>query len=525
AIAVCAASLLAAQTVATADPTITPPPMAIASSATSPLAAATTQSASAGRTWVWPYFAVTDGDAYDKPALRVLGPAGSTFTDPVFQSTITRVTDADTRPGTPDVSYRTPSSPQQNAWSASGSYFYVTSTDGSIVPFAFDATTGTATRIQSTTSGAGGLLLNFYIEPQFSYVNDSIIYGSVADGDLHTIDQYDFSAVGQYTQIIDLETIVSGLSGTFIGGIGSSDGPDERIMAMFGGTGQNLHHLVIVFSRANPANYSLVDTWASTMNGDPTASILNFSLHHVAIDRSGRYLMLYPTEDDQTGPRQAPQAVLWDTQTDTFTEMTADMHPYGHDAFGYGVWVNQDCCTSTPTWDAVEWQFRNLNAPTATRDVLPTVLQPEELDVDSHSTWNNATPDGAAPFISATLRYGASLDGPWRALDDEIVAIQANAPGLDPTIWRFAHHRSDVTDDSDPSNTAFWYEPRPNVSHDGQWVLFTSNWEKTLGTDPRGDAATMARQDVFLVQLATSGPTTVAATASTPGRTHGGVPR
>ena len=43
--------------------------------------------------------------------------------------------------------------------------------------------------------------------------------------------------------------------------------------------------------------------------------------------------------------------------------------------------------------------------------------------------------------------------------------------------------------------------PRPNVSPDGRWVLFTSNWEKTLGTDPTGEPGAGARQDVFLVEL------------------------
>jgi hypothetical protein len=52
---------------------------------------------------------------------------------------------------------------------------------------------------------------------------------------------------------------------------------------------------------------------------------------------------------------------------------------------------------------------------------------------------------------------------------------------------------------------SFWYEPRPNVSGDGRWVLFTSNWEKTLGADPVGESGTGYRQDVFLVQLKGSG--------------------
>jgi hypothetical protein len=37
------------------------------------------------------------------------------------------------------------------------------------------------------------------------------------------------------------------------------------------------------------------------------------------------------------------------------------------------------------------------------------------------------------------------------------------------------------------------------VSPDGRWVIFTSNWEKTLGVDER-DGGT-ARQDVFLLRL------------------------
>jgi hypothetical protein len=42
------------------------------------------------------------------------------------------------------------------------------------------------------------------------------------------------------------------------------------------------------------------------------------------------------------------------------------------------------------------------------------------------------------------------------------------------------------------------YRPRPNVSPDGRRVIFTSNWEKTLGIDP---GTNTFRQDVFLLAL------------------------
>jgi hypothetical protein len=102
------------------------------------------------------------------------------------------------------------------------------------------------------------------------------------------------------------------------------------------------------------------------------------------------------------------------------------------------------------------------------------------------------------PVISATYRYGDNTT-PWRAWDDEVIAIETGAPaGTGATVWRFAHHRSNVASDTNPLGLWFWYTPRPNVSPDGRWVLFTSNWEKTLGSDPKDKTF---RQDVFIVQL------------------------
>jgi hypothetical protein len=455
-------------------------------------------------TTIGPYAAVVDRQTYAKPILPVLASAGASAVDPVFQSTVFRLTDSTTRPGYLNRSYRTPSSPHQNTWSARLSYSYVMSGDGSVIPFTFDQSTGAAQRINPTATGNGGLVLSFYVEPQFSYVTDSIIYGSYSGsgGTLHTIDQYDFSTSG-YTRLLDLDTLVPGLSGTYIGGIGSSAGQTERLMAFFGGTSQDRHYYVVVFDKANPANRTIVDTHASTVNGAATSIPLNFSLHHVAIDHSGRYLMLYPTAGDQASARKAPQSVVWDTLTNTFTELGVSARPYGHDALGYGVSVNQDCCTST-SYDAAQWQFRSLSNPLDTRDVITNVLTPRVVYMADHTTWNNARPDRLVPFISGLYRYGTDTTAP-RAWDGEIVAVQTDAPaGADAIVWRFAHHRSDVRSDLDAARSSFWYMPRPNVSPDGRWVLFTSNWEKTLGIDPTGEPGSGARQDVFLVKLASS---------------------
>lgn len=129
------------------------------------------------------------------------------------------------------------------------------------------------------------------------------------------------------------------------------------------------------------------------------------------------------------------------------------------------------------------------------------VLQPKELYLSEHPSWHNASPDRMVPFVTATYRY-ADNTVEWRPWDDEIVGVQTNmAPGVGAEVWRLAHHRSDVRHDGDPSRLSFWYTPRANISGDGRWVLFTSNWEKTPGTDPGAGAGGAARQDVFLLQL------------------------
>jgi len=433
------------------------------------------------------YDAVTDRGRREEPALIKLGPAGFSFNDPAFGTRMWRVTDSLTRPDAPNRSFRTPSATHQTAWSADSSYFYVVSNGGTIIPFAFDPDTGRFSRLAT---------LRFYIEPQFSYVNDSLIYGSVntAGASLRTIDQYDFGT-GAYTRLLDLDALVPGLSGTFVGGIASSAGAPERVIAIFGGTSQDRHHYVLVFDRANPSHRRLLDTAGSRLDGYRLKKQLGFNLHHAAIDRSGRYVALYPTGVDLAAPRKAAQVYMWDTQTDLITPMPLDTaHSGGHDAYGYGVAVNKDCCVSNTPWDAAQWQLRSLASPIASTELIRPMLTPKEIALSDHPTWNNARADRLVPFISATYRYGTEAVE-WRPWDNEIIAIQTDVGNGSAEVWRLAHHRSDVNNDDSPEVISFWYTPRPNVSRDGRWVLFTSNWEKTLGTDPQGVAGEKARQD------------------------------
>jgi hypothetical protein len=423
--------------------------------------------------------AVTDRGPRPKPALVKVGVAGFSFNDPVFGSRLWRVTDRFTRPDQVDRSYRTPSAAHQNAWSADSSYFYVLSTDGTVVPFAFDPERGAASRLEA---------LRFYIEPQFSYRNAGILFGSVSGGSLRTIDQYDF-ATGEYTQLLDLDLLATGLKDTYIGGVSSSAGATERILAFFGGTSQDRHHYVVVFDRHAPHNRKLLDT-----------ATLDFKLHHATIDRSGRYVMLYPPGGDLEAPRKAAPVYVWDTATGVTTPLPLTTAiSGGHDVFGYGIRINQDCCATT-TWDAAQWQIRSLASPLVSRDLITPVITPKQVYLADHASWHNARPDRLMPFVTATYRYGANTTE-WRAWDDEILVVQTDVGDGGAEVVRLAHHRTDIRHDDAPERSIFWYMPRPNISRDGRWLLFTSNWEKSLGVDLKAPAGERARQDVFLLQM------------------------
>ena len=440
------------------------------------------------------YNAITDRTPYFEPALPQLGPAGFTFNDPTFGSKMLRVTDALTRPGSPNRSYRAPSNPLLSAWNASSTAFYVISNDGTAIPFAFDGTSLSAVRLQPSATGNGGTTLGFYQEPHFSAVDPNLIYGAVAGTNNRTVGQYDFQA-RTYTPLLDLDTIASGLAGTYLGVVATGGSAPEKLMVVFGGGSQDNHFLAMWAPIGNFGARKVLNTLTSTINGVPTNITLNFHLHSAFIDKSGRYVLLGPRGSDLGSPRFAAQEYVWDTTTDTITAVTTSMLSGGHGTAGYGTWINQDCCTSS-TYDGLQWQFRYLNDLHRTGDLISPVLQPKKVYIADHTSWHNSRPDALVPVISAT--YRSTIDTtPWRAWDDEIIAIDTTG-GVGGVTYRFAHHRSDIRSDTDPTVNYFWYQPIAAVSPDGRYAIFTSNWEKTLGRD---SSEGTFRQDVFLVQL------------------------
>jgi len=362
-----------------------------------------------------------------------------------------------------------------------------------------------SSRIGASTTGDGGLVIVSHTEPQFSFVSPNILFGTDQDStnDWPIVRQYDFST-GLYTNLLNLGTVAPIAPHTYAGGLSSSAGAPEKLLAFFGGPQQDDHYLVAVFTLGQ-TSVMVLDAVASTItvNGTtmPTSIPMGFHLHHAWLDKSGRYVVMDSTAPDRGAPRFASPKYVWDTASNVLTALAevaavAD----GHYSTGFGVMINHDCCTST-AWDAGQWQLRSLATPTVTSDLITNLVTPKKVYLDDHNSWNNAQAGTLVPFLAATYRTGSDTT-PWRAWDDEIIAGQTSAGAAGSTVWRFGHHRSLPANDIDPLGLSFWYEPRPNVSQDGRWAIFTSNWEKTLGVDPIGQTGSIYRQDVFLVELA-----------------------
>lgn len=458
---------------------------------------------------------LTNRTVYTKPAMPSFGAAGGIVVDPTFGSRILRVTDANTLPSSVNASHSTPSASHQLAWNKDSTKFYIRGTAATCVPFSFNPSTMQAARIAG--SGDGGLVISTAsTEPQFSWVDANIIYVTTTDtvpnNEQPIIQKYSFSGAS-YTTLLNLRTIPNvtlPAFRTYCGAIYGSETAPEKIATFFGGASQDQHYLVAVFQVGSPTTCTVIDTTNSLIYingaaGVATSLTLGFLLHHSQIDRTGRYVTLEPTSADIAGGK-APK-YIWDTQTNAIAALTP--YPNAHTVMGWGDFINNDFAPDPGPYDGVQFSYRTLADPTHPRNIIRNPQSVGETYIDGHTTWNNALAASLQPVTTELYRaYDGPNDvsphntAPWRAWDDEIISIEVANSGATTTVFRHCHHHSIVRDDVDTAGAQpFWYQPRPNISPDGKWCLFTSNGDRTLGTELGSSSPVTKRNDVFLVEM------------------------
>jgi hypothetical protein len=215
------------------------------------------------------------------------------------------------------------------------------------------------------------------------------------------------------------------------------------------------------------------DVFAFTLTQTPTSGFIGYlvwkrstnevllrqlapNVDEVLLDKGGRYLNVQTTGTNDT--------VIWDLQTKTSTKLPFNTLGYRHVDAGYGT-------IFTAQWND-DYAFRSLATPTTFTSILPGYIS-YNTQQDHFSML--ADNEGWA----LVARYSTSGGPVLKAFDNEIFQVATDGSNQ---VRRLAHHRSVYNDYNDTT--------RANISRDGQFVAFTSNWGNADG-----------RRDVYIVQV------------------------
>lgn len=410
-----------------------------------------------------------------------MGPAGSIIGDPTFGSRMVRVTDTKTDGRGTSESYSTPSSAEQNSWNTDSTKFYVRGIDGRLMLFDFNVST-------MAVHSIGAPSVSWIGEPQFSYSQPNILYGVTSHRPM--IQQYDISTT-RTTDVNDASNCVK-LKPSDAGHAISVSANDQR-MAMVIGPEQDTDYLIYIYDRVKGCRWYNVQTGEIGGQWGPKGNISipdRYLIHDARMNKSGRFVEITRSGASPPGvappPNPAPSFV-WNVDT----MEVAPCGPKackGHHALGYSHFVNP-----SEQEHPMDLWIRPLNRLDATSPLIKP-LPAIQGWYDLHISWNNVNADDSAPACLSTYRRdnpntpGAppAVFGPW---ENEIACVETD--GKNSKVWRFAHTYS-------TAQNGFWSSPRGNVSQDGRFYMFTSDWEDQLG-QVRGTSR--YRTDVFIVEL------------------------
>jgi hypothetical protein len=188
------------------------------------------------------------------------------------------------------------------------------------------------------------------------------------------------------------------------------------------------------------------------------------NLDEVQVDKSGRFLAVKAKFD------RTVNVQIVDLQTgkvESLTNPAPDFSP-GHSDNGRAIVVGYD------NWNN-QYTVRNLATPHQFRTAMSFGNDWSQANHVSMLADN----EGWCVISNYTVSNGGAL-GPFR---NEIFQVSTDGS---QRVRRLAHHRSVYRD--------YWDTPRANISRDGRFVAFTSNW---------GSAT---RRDVFIIKVPPPSP-------------------
>jgi hypothetical protein len=401
-----------------------------------------------------------------------LGPAGSVVKDPTFGSRIVRVTDAKADPQGKGRWFSTPSSAEQNPWNSSSTAFYVSTAGGQFVLYEFNPS-DMAVRQQRV------IKVPWQGEPQFSYTNPDILYG-VRSRDA-AFQQYNISTGQLETIHATSECMKSDTPGHSI-----TVSADDNRMSTSIGPQQDRNYAVYVYDRKQGCRWFNTETGEIGGQWGPKGQISipdRLKIHNERMSKSGKYIWI-----QRGGGGPGRFWLLWEVET--MNVVSCPLQCKSHQALGYSHGIGGSGFTHP-----MDLIMRPLDRLEQTRHLVADLrpLNGARYWFDAHFSWNNVDANDSRPICMSTYRPDnpktggpPNVDNPW---DNEILCVETD--GKDSKIWRFAHTYS-------TAKNGFWSTPRGNVSPDGRFFMFTSDWQNQLGPTPSGNGY---RTDVFIVEL------------------------
>jgi len=442
-----------------------------------------------------------------------LAGAGYYFTPSDFNTPILRITDANTYTSNSSRSFATDcgGSAEANLFDVTNTRFYVCDGGTGVHIFRLDA---------SVNPPKAALLYGSYIlascggdgstgDAFFSFQHPKLLYAAAWNRRKDpVICSYDVSntssgptlADGRIKEVVDLADCIPALAGigtsTYLGQVTVS-GDDETLAAYPGASnGQGSGTYVIIWSRKLGCRVWNTATGAvfGAYGGAPVGSVSipdRFRVHNVRLSKSGTYAKVTIQNCTNGQCNAATGAYIWQINSLTVLPIINNDVEYGggHQAIGYNYWVND---SGSPISQNQRFAIRPANGTTPS--FIPALYPSGSNPTDGHFSWNNDNSGDTLPFF-ATFSDGTNF-APTQAWNDEIDGFMPDGS----VTWRFAHTYASNQSQSFSAQYAIG-----NVSQDGKFYLWTTDWDGMLGnTDGVTRACTIGtncRADVFMAVL------------------------
>ena len=374
----------------------------------------------------------TDLGIYKEPTLPSLPQAGSRAIDPTFGTTIMRLTDGADGNTDCQVNYANRATFNTDSTWAQGRCSYSGSNIAKF--YTFDPSTFTARSSYKLTnfSPDGKLDVSFM---HWSGVDPKLIFGMSYS-----------NKIWSYNVETKVYTLIKDLSGSVPSGYNLSQMMKDESDNTFSFT----------LSSGSSGVYGGYIVWRRSTNSI-LLSRVESDIDEVELDKSGRYLaVLYDSVNNNR---------VWDLQTQASTYIPeSNSASFSHRGMGTGKMGNISPHGSY-------FSLRDLSSPTNITKILSGAFN---FSQGSHT----ATMPNNESWVLIS-QYNETGGGVNKVFDNEITQIALDGSNR---VRRIAHHRSVYNDYNDT--------PRANISRDGKFIAFTSNWGNASG-----------RRDIYIVQV------------------------